>query len=173
MLYHLGKGFCRFSQGINRVISWLVIALLTVLVGIVVVSVFYRYALDASLTWSSEAARYLCIWTGFLAASVALRQRMHIGLAFFTDRMGEKAEKILKIASHLATLFFLVFAVYLGFQLAGRQMRQTSPALMLPMGVPYLAIPVSCILMGFQSLSLLITDIFNLPEDQEEEKKTC
>ena len=172
MLYNLGKGFCRFTQGINQVVSWLVIALLAVLVGIVVVSVFYRYVLDASLTWSSEAARYLCIWAGFLAASVALRQRMHIGLTFFTDRMGEKAQRLLGIAAQLAILLFLIFVVYLGFQLAGRQMRQTSPALMLPMGIPYLAIPVSCLLMGLQSLSLLITDIFNLQEDQEE-RESC
>ena len=172
MCHDLGRKFCRFTQGINTVVSWLVILLLAGLVVLVSVSVFYRYVLDASLTWSSEAARYLCIWTGFLAASVALRRRMHIGLTFFTDRMEKTPRRLLGIVSQLAILVFLIFTVYLGFELAGRQMRQTSAALMLPMGIPYLAIPVSALLMGFQSLSLLIIDILNLGED-EKGKEIC
>lgn len=166
-MHDLGNKFCRFTQGINTVVSWLVIILLTGLVILVSVSVFYRYVLDASLTWSSEAARYLCIWIGFLAAPLALRRRMHIGLTFFTDRMGKTPKKLLGIASQLAILVFLVFAVYLGFELAGRQMRQTSASLMLPMGIPYLAIPVSALLMGLQSFSLLTIDILNLGEDEK------
>lgn len=168
MLSDVMNGFCRFTQGINRLVSWLVIVLLAVLVCIVVVAVFYRYVLGDSLVWSSEAARYLCIWVGFLATSVAMRKKMHIGLTFFTNRFGEKGKRLLGIVSQLAIFIFLIFIVYLGFQLAIKQMNQTSPALMLPMGIPYLAIPVSAVLMSLQSLSLLIVDVFNINEEEDE-----
>lgn len=168
MLSDVFNRFCRFTQGINTLVNWLVIGLLAILVCIVTSAVFYRYVLDDSLVWSSEAARYLCIWIGFLAASVALRRRMHIGLSVFTDRMGKQSRKAIRLISNLAIIVFLVFIAVLGFELSSRQMMQTSPALMMPMGIPYLAIPVSAVLMIFQMLSLLIIDLAGIPENQEE-----
>lgn len=166
MLSKTMKRFCEFTEGINRGVSWLVVIMLVLLVGIVSVSVFYRYALNDSIAWSSEAARYLCIWIGFLAASVAMRRQMHIGLTILIDRLGYKERRVIGILSHAAVFVFLVFVSWLGFRLAARQMMQTSPALMLPMGLAYLSIPVSAVLMGIQSLSLMIIMLFKIQENQ-------
>jgi TRAP-type C4-dicarboxylate transport system permease small subunit len=161
------RGFCSFTEVINRLVGWLVIGILAVLVAIVSTAVFCRYVLSDSLTWSSEVARYLCIWVSFLAASIALRRRMHIGVSFFTERLNRKSRRFIRIAVETAIVIFLVVTAYLGFQLSFMQMNQTSPALMLPMGIPYLAIPVSAVLMALQSIALLFLELIGVNEDAE------
>ena len=168
MILKLCTLFCRFTQGINYFVNWLVIGLLTILVSIVTTAVFYRYVLDSSLAWSSEAARYLCIWIGFLAASVALRKRMHIGLTLFTGRLGKRGRQVVAILSHVAIIVFLCFTAFLGFQLSAKQMAQTSAAMMMPMGIPYLAIPVSSVLMILQAQALLITEILGTADNRKD-----
>jgi TRAP-type transport system small permease protein len=124
MLAKTMKRFCEFTERINRWVSWLLVVMLVVLVGIVSVSVFFRYVLNDSLIWSSEASQYLCIWIGFLAASVSVRRQMHMGLSILVDRLGSKRRRAFGIFSHAAVFVFLVFVSYLGFRLAARQMLQ-------------------------------------------------
>jgi TRAP-type C4-dicarboxylate transport system permease small subunit len=92
---------------------------------------------------------------------------MHIGVSFFTERLNRKSRRFIRIAVETAIVIFLVVTAYLGFQLSFMQMNQTSPALMLPMGIPYLAIPVSAVLMALQSIALLFLELIGVNEDAE------
>ena len=40
--------------------------------AVLVLQVFCRYTLDASLSWSEELSRYLMIWTAMLGAAAVL-----------------------------------------------------------------------------------------------------
>lgn len=159
--------YARFLHWLNRLTGLVLMTLLSVLVVIVLAAVFWRYVLNDSLTWSAEAARYMCVWIGFLGASVALRRRMHIGLEFFIQRQTPVVRKAVNIASDAAILFFLVFVAVLGFDLAGQQAYQKSPALMISMAWPYLSVPVSASLMACQALYLIACDVTGRPVDGE------
>ncbi|GAJ01698.1 unnamed protein product, partial [marine sediment metagenome] len=69
-----------FSNQINRMIKSILFILSIPLVVIILYSVFMRYILNMAPTWSEELARYLMIWIGLLALSVALKEGKHIGL---------------------------------------------------------------------------------------------
>ena len=40
--------------------------------------VFFRYVMQSPFMWTEEAARYLLVWMGFAAVSIALRRGRHI-----------------------------------------------------------------------------------------------
>ena len=52
-----------------------------VMLGSLLVGVFYRYVLDASLAWSDEVATLAFIWTIFLFSSALVRDFGHVRVA--------------------------------------------------------------------------------------------
>jgi tripartite ATP-independent transporter DctM subunit len=64
----------------------------------VLVAVFFRYALNDSLVWSEEVARWFLMGTVFLGAALAYRRGVHIGLPYFPDRLSGPAASIVRSA---------------------------------------------------------------------------
>ena len=65
---------------VDRVMEVLVIALFASIVLVGGLQVFFRYVLNASLSWSEELQRYGLIWIVFLALVIGYRRGAHIGL---------------------------------------------------------------------------------------------
>jgi TRAP-type C4-dicarboxylate transport system permease small subunit len=126
--------------------------LMAVLVLVVVTSVVFRYVLVSPLTWSEEVGRYLMIWVGFLAASIAVQQGMHVGIDFLVQSVRPAAAVWLRrLARTLTGVFLLIVTVY-GFLLVLNLWDQWSPVLQFRMTWPYLAIPVGSLLMLLELL---------------------
>ncbi len=69
----------RFTDLLAAVVRWLCIVLATALFIIVVVAVVARYGFGQAVSWTEEVPRYLLIWISFLAASVGVLKRDHVG----------------------------------------------------------------------------------------------
>ena len=137
----------RVVSTLRRARELLVMALMAVLVVVVVASVLFRYVLLSPLSWSEEVGRYLMIWVGFLAASIAIQQGMHVGIDFVLQWVGSgTAAWLRRLARGLTALFLLIVTVY-GFVLVVGLWNQWSPVLQFRMTWPYLAIPVGSLLM--------------------------
>lgn len=137
----------RVVGALRRAREVVVMALMAVLVVVVVASVLFRYVLLSPLSWSEEVGRYLMIWVGFLAASIAVQQGMHVGIDFVVQwvRPGTAAW-LRRLARGLTALFLLIVTTY-GFVLVINLWDQWSPVLQFRMTWPYLAIPVGSLLM--------------------------
>lgn len=120
------------------------------LVGVMLVTVgaqiFMRYALNAPLVWSEELARFTMVWLALLASALAMRRAQHIAMTGLYT-VPPRIEPILRVLTALATILILGVLTYYSWELTGRTMRQRSPALGLPMGYMYAAIPISSFLM--------------------------
>lgn len=139
--------FQRVVAALRRAREVTVMVLMAVLVVVVVASVIFRYVLLAPLSWSEEVGRYLMIWVGFLAASIAIQQGMHVGIDFLVNWVRpEVAAWLRRVARVLTAVFLLIVTVY-GFVLVINLWDQWSPVLQFRMTWPYLAIPVGCLLM--------------------------
>jgi len=139
--------FQRVVGALRRAREVVVMVLMAVLVVVVVASVVFRYVLLAPLSWSEEVGRYLMIWVGFLAASIAIQQGMHVGIDFVVSWVRpEVAAWLRRLARGLTALFLLIVTAY-GFVLVISLWDQWSPVLQFRMTWPYLAIPVGCLLM--------------------------
>jgi len=114
---------------------------------VVATQVICRYLLGASLTWSEEASRYLLIWITFLGGSTAFKRGMHTGFDAVVRVLSPGARRAGRPITLLAIVTFLVIVGLKGMQLALFNMAQRSPAMRLPMGTVYLAIPTGCLIM--------------------------
>ena len=127
---------------IRTVNNWAVIADLLAITVIVIMQVFFRYVLQNPLRWTEEAARYLLIWLVMLGSGVAMRNHSHLQVDILTASLPEGPSKVLETIVTILTFVFLGIVAVFGAQLTVNNMRQLSPALKLPMGIVYAALPV-------------------------------
>lgn len=117
-------------------------ALLVALVVVVALQVLFRYLFYQPMGWTEEAGRYVFIWLCLLGAAVGVKHRGHFGVDLLLKRLRpSRAARLLMVIDGLGLAFCAVLT-WFGVALALRTLEQTSPGLDLPMGVPYLALPI-------------------------------
>ena len=144
-------------EKIKKMLDWiekyitnaLPILFLMLMVAIVFMQVFTRSVFSFSTRWAEELGRYLTIWMVFLAGCSALRRGHLVGIKFVVEKIPKKYKVLIELTSNSLILFFLFIMTSFGtkfvqFNLA---LNQLSPALRIPIGWIYLAIPISGIIM--------------------------
>lgn len=149
------------------------VCVVTLLVMSVVVfwQVVCRYVLKSSLPWSEELSRYLLVWTSFIGGAYGVRLGAHIGVEAFTLLLPKKAQKVLHIIVMIACLILCAFICKFGFEIVQTQLakNQLSPAMRIPMGYMYAAIPVGMIFFIIRYIQDIIEAIKNLNKDDKKE----
>src|SRR2546426_7512750 len=70
-------------------------ALMVAMVALVTIGVFFRYIVNASLSWYDEFASYLLVWLSFYGAVVATYRGRHIGFETLAERRGPRARRLM------------------------------------------------------------------------------
>lgn len=132
--------------------EYLLIGSFFVTVAVIFAQVIFRYVLRNSLTWSEELARYIFVWQIWLGASYAAKINKHINITAARERMPQRVQVILEAVVLVLWAAFAVFMVVKGKDVIAYilKSKQRTPALQIPMAVPYLAVPVGCGLMAFR-----------------------
>jgi TRAP-type C4-dicarboxylate transport system permease small subunit len=115
--------------------------------------------LDNSLTWSEEFLRFSLVWFSLLSASLIHKDRGHIGIVLFRQRMPVKIGKLLeRIIPFIGVVTTFIITMY-GIGLVLRVEGQFTPALRIPMAIPYLSIPVSFFFMTIYGIQHILHDL--------------
>lgn len=136
---------------IIKIMDWISYALLIVFSSAMVISTFlqviFRYLLNHPLFWSEELSRYCFVWIVFVGAAIAMKQGAHIGVDYFVKKLPSRFKNYLKIAINILIISFLFIIINQSILVVIVNMSQHSPAIGIPMGLIYLAIPVGLSLM--------------------------
>lgn len=97
----------KFIDGYCKLLSYLIAAMLAVMVVLVFGNVFMRYAFNSGFSVSEELSRWLFVWLTFMGAVVALRDNAHLGTDMLVGRLGPMGKKICMGLSLLLMLFCL------------------------------------------------------------------
>jgi TRAP-type C4-dicarboxylate transport system permease small subunit len=73
-----------------------------------IMQVVFRYVLQISVPWTEEAARFALIFVTFWGAATALRERDHIAINTFFDKIPLKPRLLLQLVFIVAMGIFLV-----------------------------------------------------------------
>jgi len=142
---------------IRSLINWLVI----ILFGYMVIAVFYqvlgRYIFHYKLGIAAETATYAQIWMVLLAAGIAMKKNMHVGVDILLRVLPKKFQKIIIILSFILVLSFLILALKGCFALILVGSESTSPALGIPMWIPYLSVPIGIIYITLELVFVTIS----------------
>ena len=149
----------RFSHHINAAIEQSLFVLGAAMIGVVAAQVFYRYALNQSLFWSEELARYILVWLTFLGATVAYRRGLHPSIDLLTTRLGDRAGGAMRVISHLVAMGFFAMLVTYGSQFAYFVRFQISPALQLPKWTIMLVLPISGMVLLLHAFVAVLVEI--------------
>jgi TRAP-type C4-dicarboxylate transport system permease small subunit len=147
----------KVSDALNLLVGWLCALIFGTMTLVVLVGVFFRYVLDAPLSWPEEVSRYLMIWGASLAISLGIKADEHVGLTVLMDGLKSAvARTILRIFTYLVVMVFLVVLFHYSIQMVLDAKYMQTLSLGITMRLPYAAIPVAMVLSFIQLILVFI-----------------
>ena len=131
------------SDMANKLISKFVVSLLFLLSLLLGVAVFYRYALNDSIYWSNEVARYLLAYIVFLGSTMAHKHKAHIRIDTIFIYISDNMRKNIEIFIAMLFIAFWTVIVLGCIKLFPLFMMQTTATLQIPYAIPFAALPIS------------------------------
>lgn len=120
------------------------------------INVIMRYVFHSASTWAEEAIRYAIIWVTFFGGSICVRNKMHVGIDIFVMYAPKLLKKILSAFAQLTGAIFTGFVTYYGWQITVLviETAQKSPAMLMPMWIVYISMPIGSALMTIRFLAM-------------------
>ncbi|EMT51750.1 TRAP transporter small permease [Brevibacillus borstelensis] len=146
------------SDLISTVEKYLAIVLMFAMAVIVALAVVFRYVLNAPLSWAGEVSIFLLIWSSFIGGSLGLKYKSQAAVTIVLEYATAKVKKMAGIAGHILMLVFLAVMLYYSYTwvLSPGVAFQKSTAILLPMWIPFSAVPVGLTFSAIHLLSNLI-----------------
>lgn len=142
---------------LQNIIRFIVVGLLGISTLTVIVQIILRFVFRHPLFWAEEMVRYMVIASTMLMLGPASKEGNLMGVEFVLDLFPGQIQKGIRIAVKAVSVFFYFFISYYGVKLVFKIMekRQLSPALQIPMWVPYTLIPIGlCILAVYECFAI-------------------
>jgi C4-dicarboxylate transporter DctM subunit len=135
------------ALGVKRGLGWFdeavelsCVFLLLATVVVTVTQVFFRYVLNASLSWPEEMARWAFIWLVFIGMALGVQRDGHISLDVLHRKLSGPWQTILTMFGHVVICATSVALLRHGWDLASRA-TYVSPALEWHFRYLYSAVP--------------------------------
>ena len=154
------KGFRRLDRILTAFEEWSIFIAVMVALLSLFVSVVLRYGFNYSLAWSEELVREVIIYTTFIGASVAVRQRSMIRIDASVQLL-PRLKVPLTLFSQLMTLVFAGVMVIYGSKMALLQLQtmQKTIILQIPYVYLYAILPLMGVLMLIRTLQVIHEDL--------------
>jgi C4-dicarboxylate transporter DctQ subunit len=139
--------------------EYCILVLLPLMTFVVLAATLGRYSKLFSMFWGEELARYLMVYLGYMGISLAMKRRVHIGVTFLTDMVqGRLGKRILLLFQTMVLLLFCGVISKFLFSIIQRQysIGQVSPALEIPIWIPYAAVPIGMILLAARTCEVFV-----------------
>ena len=148
-----------FRNRVDKALEVVLVIILSVLVVDVLWQVASRYVMNSPSSFTDELAGFLLIWTGLLGAAYVAGKREHLAIDILLQRSSpERRYKLELIISSLIILFAILVMIIGGSWLVYTRfyLDVTSAALGLPLGVVYLVLPVSGMLITYFDIDNMV-----------------
>lgn len=137
-----------WADRIERTLDAALGLLLLAVAATLLYQVFGRYVLGRAPAWTEEVARMGVAWIAMLGTAACLRRGGHIAVGALVDAVSPRVRAVLlalRDAATMATAFVLGWA---GARFASMNGVQESPALEIPMSIPYASMWIGATLMA-------------------------
>ena len=143
--------------GYERLLEWIVIALMAALALEVTVGVLFR-TFGASLVWYDEVASILLAWLTFYGSALAAAKRAHIGCPELVSLLPPGGRVAMRVLADALVIVFFVLLGWTGYSIL--DVLATDNLVSLPeVSVAYIqsVIPISAVL-------IVLAELLTLPE---------
>lgn len=133
---------CTALRWLRRGVDVVAIALLGAMLCLILVQILGRYVFNYSISWSEEAATFVQVWLVMLGAGIAMRNGQHVAIDLLVSTLPLVLQRVVKGAGFLLAAWFLLVVIVSSLSMLTIGMIVKSPALQVPLAVPYMALPV-------------------------------
>ena len=144
------------ERTLETIVKWIIkiCEFLTILIGgwlalILVVAVFFRYALNSSLTWSEESSTFLLVWLMLAVAPLAFHEGIHISVDVLLNRLPRPVRFVLGVFINFSSLFLFGITGYYGVFVAIDHFGTELASIPIRQGWFTSFLPVSCLFVLF------------------------
>jgi C4-dicarboxylate transporter, DctQ subunit len=124
-------------------------ALTIVMLGIVLLGVFYRYVAYQALSWYDEFAGYLLVWVTMYGSVVGLARGKHICFETLVEKLPRGGQRIVEVFGGLCILGFSLVLMIFGWELVREMAEETAVSIPeVKMAWVYSVMPISGALMA-------------------------
>jgi len=129
------------------------------LLGLAILTFFetmLRYTVSYSFSWFQELANYMIIFTTYLCASIGVKYGTHFSMEALTEYMPDRISHALKTIAYLISGLAVLLFIYYGIMHIQSVIKfgVKSPAMQMPMYIPYISIPLFSLTMSFRFFAL-------------------
>jgi len=154
-----GRFFKKLDKAASHVEEWT----LFIIVMAALISLFFnvvlRYGFNYTLAWSEELVRIVIIYSTFVGASVAVKQRAMIRI----DAIVQIFPKLKTGLTFYTNILMLVFAgmmIFYGYKMTHLQLltNQKTIIMQIPLVIVYAIMPVTGVMVFLRTVQVMIQD---------------
>ena len=127
---------------LDRLAAAIVTASMAVLAAVLLLQVFFRYALNDSLAWGWDVPRVCFIWAVMFAIPLGIRYNAHVGIELLVDRFNASAKRVVVSLNALLILILSAIIAYYAALLTADTWDQLMPGIPLSVGVFYASLMI-------------------------------
>lgn len=126
--------------------------LLLSMVFCLAIQVYFRYVLNASLTWSEELSRFTFIWLAYMGAVLGAKERIHFRVTVPQLLLPVRYRRYMTMLADFIWVIFNLFFAYVGINQIIHLINfpYISPSLHWSMAYLYTCVPIGFIFMTFR-----------------------
>lgn len=134
----------RFNWLILSICKGLAVALLILMTGIIISSVFCRYVLNDAIPWAEEIAKFVMVWMTFMVAPVGLKMGAHIAIDALANRLKGRVFQLLQMGIFMFVITLMAMFVDEASFLAWNARIQRASTIDVSILYVYAAMPIGC-----------------------------
>jgi len=160
-----------YSRAINPVFGvtlWVTVSLLSLMVILETYEISSRLYTGNTPIWSKELVLLFMVWMGCLGSAWLHRERGHITIEFLVDLMPRKARRVVMLMADCLILVFASFLLVAGAAVTLEFLNQSLPGTRMPVGLSYLPLPVTGLLLCLGAVEHILSDLSSDEEPKED-----
>jgi TRAP-type transport system small permease protein len=150
------RALARLLWIVRRLVDGVALLLLTYMGCAIMAQIIGRYVFNYSIAWSEETATFAQVWLTLLGAGIAMRLNQHVGVDLLIRQAPLPVQRLCNTVAFLLGVWFLGVVVVGSLSMLAIGFIVKSPALQIPMAVPYMALPVG---FGYFLLEFAVTSL--------------
>ena len=151
-------------RGFERILEWIVIALMVALAVEVTAGVVFRYT-GYALAWYDEVASVLLAWVTYYGAALGALKRAHIGVPELIAKLPPGKRVPVTLFAKSCTIAFFVMLAWVGYTVLEVLAYDTLVAL------PAVSVAWTQSVIPVSALLFIAAELFTLPDDLEEARR--
>lgn len=163
--------YLKVVGALEKAIEWILAVGFFGIFFVTILQVVFRYLFNHPLLWTEELARYLGIFVILLASSVALRHEQHIGIDVFSSKLPPEKLRIMKMFYAVVIMAVMGYLGYHSAVLTKKSFFTPTPAMRIPIGIPYLGMLVGYICSFLFGACMLYELVFRIQAEDGDTKE--